>query len=103
STWWRVTSRPLARARLRNPLPRRSPHPPKHTSESKRQLILTASFTSGRRLSGLHRLMYKRWRAATVLLLLPSIAVPNSGLIQVTGVHFVSRPDSTRITIDTTG
>lgn len=48
--------------------------------------------------------MFRRWhRAAAVLLLLPGIAEPKSGLIQVTGVHFWSHPDFTRIMLDTTG
>jgi N-acetylmuramoyl-L-alanine amidase len=48
--------------------------------------------------------MYRRWqRAATVFFLLPGLAAPSSGLIQVTGIHFWSHPDSTRFIFDTTG
>jgi N-acetylmuramoyl-L-alanine amidase len=48
--------------------------------------------------------MHRRWRrAAAVLFLLPGIAASNSGIIQVTGIHYWSHPDSTRIILDTTG
>jgi N-acetylmuramoyl-L-alanine amidase len=48
--------------------------------------------------------MYRRWwRAAAVLFLVPGIAAPNSGEIQVTGIHFWTHPDSTRFIIDTSG
>ena len=41
--------------------------------------------------------------AAAVFLLLPVIAAPNSGIIQVTGLRSWSHPDSTRIIIETSG
>src|ERR1700722_5359119 len=41
--------------------------------------------------------------AAAVSLLLPVIAVPNSGIIQVTGLRAFSHPGSTRVIIETTG
>jgi N-acetylmuramoyl-L-alanine amidase len=48
--------------------------------------------------------MYRRWqRAAAVLLLLPGIAATKSGLNQVTGIHFWSHPEFTRIMLDATG
>ncbi len=48
--------------------------------------------------------MHRRWqRAATVFFLLPGLAAPSSGLIQVTGIHFWSNAESTRFIFDTTG
>ena len=41
--------------------------------------------------------------AAAVLLLLPVIAAPNTGIIQVTGIRTFSHPGSTRVIIETTG
>ncbi len=42
-------------------------------------------------------------RAAAILGLLPGLAAANSGLIQVTSVRSWSHPDSTRVSIETTG
>jgi N-acetylmuramoyl-L-alanine amidase len=41
--------------------------------------------------------------AAAVFLLLPVIAAPNSGIIQVTGLRAFSRSGSTRVIVETTG
>src|ERR1700730_6324021 len=46
------------------------------------------------------------WRyswAAALFGILPAIAAPNSGIIQVIGVRFWSHPASTRVIIETTG
>jgi N-acetylmuramoyl-L-alanine amidase len=48
--------------------------------------------------------MYRRWqRTAAVFLLLPGFALSSSGIIQVTGIHFWTHPESTRFIFDTTG
>ncbi len=41
--------------------------------------------------------------AAAVVLLLPSVAVSNSGIIQVTGLRSWSHPGSTRVVVETSG
>jgi N-acetylmuramoyl-L-alanine amidase len=43
------------------------------------------------------------WRAAAVLFLLPGFAASNSGINQVTGIHFWTHPDYTSIAFDATG
>ena len=48
--------------------------------------------------------MHRRWhQSAAVLLLLPSFAAANSGLIRVTGMRSWSHADSTRVIVETTG
>ncbi|HEX4273775.1 MAG TPA: N-acetylmuramoyl-L-alanine amidase [Bryobacteraceae bacterium] len=42
------------------------------------------------------------WTAA-IFTLPPALAAPNSGIIQVTGIRSWSRPDSTRVIVETTG
>jgi N-acetylmuramoyl-L-alanine amidase len=48
-------------------------------------------------------MMRQTHRAAAILLILPVIAAPNSGIIQVTGVRSWSHPGSTRVIIETSG
>jgi N-acetylmuramoyl-L-alanine amidase len=43
------------------------------------------------------------WRTAAIFLSLPAFAAPNSGIIQVTGVHSWTHPDFTRVMFDTSG
>lgn len=47
--------------------------------------------------------MWKRWQATAAILLLPSFAVANSGIIRVTNVRSWSHRDSTRVIVETTG
>ncbi len=47
--------------------------------------------------------MNRRWQLAAAILVLPSVAAPKSGIIQVTGIRSWSHADSTRVIIETTG
>jgi N-acetylmuramoyl-L-alanine amidase len=43
------------------------------------------------------------WRTAAIFLSLPAFAAPNSGIIQVTGIHSWTHPEFTRVLFNTTG
>jgi N-acetylmuramoyl-L-alanine amidase len=47
--------------------------------------------------------MNRRLQLAAAILILPSVAAPKSGIIQVTGIRSWSHADSTRVIVETTG
>ena len=72
----------------------------KHISGSKRLLAQTAGSITGPHRNFMNR---RLWRTAAIFLGLPAFAAPNSGIIQVTGVHSWTHPDFTRVMFDTSG